>query len=55
MSDYRQVLIKCYIVVPSGKCPFYEKLIEPEIGIIELVDTKKEISIKRIQTGYTSK
>lgn len=46
MSDYRQVFNKCYIVVPSGKCPFYEKLIEPEIGIIELVDTKRRLALK---------
>lgn len=37
MNDYKSVFNKSYIVVTSENRAFYENIIEPEVGIIELI------------------
>lgn len=45
MSDYKKVFNKCYIVVASEDLGYYESIVEPSIGIIELYYDRGRIKI----------
>ena len=45
MKDYKKVLNKCYVVVASEELSYYESLVEPTTGIIELFYDRGRIKI----------
>lgn len=55
MDDYKRIFNKCYIVIPSGKAVFYEKMVEPETGIIELIYTRGRLALKEYRPATAQK
>ena len=53
MDDYKRIFNKCYVVVPSGKALIYEKLVEPETGIIELIYNRGRLNLKEYRPATT--
>ena len=45
MEDYKKVFNKCYIVVASEETGYYERIVEPTIGIIELYTDRGRIKL----------
>ena len=45
MGDYKKVFNKCYIVVASEDLGYYESIVEPTIGIIELFYDRGRIKL----------
>lgn len=49
MADYKKVFNKCYIVVASEELGYYENLVEPTIGIIELFYDRGRIKLNEFR------
>ena len=54
MEDYKKVFNKCYIVVASEDIGYYESLIEPTTGIIELYYDRGRIKINEYRQAFTN-
>jgi hypothetical protein len=51
IEDYKRIFNKCYIVVTSKNIPYYENIIEQEIGIIELCIQKGKLILKEYRAA----
>jgi len=54
IEDYKKVFNKCYIVVASEDIVYYEKLVEPTTGIIELYYDRGRIKINEYRKAVTN-
>ncbi len=54
MGDYKKVFNKCYIVVSSEDIGYYEGLVEPTTGIIELYYDRGRIKINEYRKAITN-
>ena len=54
MEDYKKVFNKCYIVVASEDIGYYENLIEPTTGIIELYYDRGRVKINEYRKAITN-
>lgn len=49
MADYKKVFNKCYIVVASEELGYYENLVEPTTGIIELFYDRGRVKLNEFR------
>lgn len=51
MSDYKKVFNKCYIVVASEDVGYYENIVDPTTGIVELIVQRGKIKLKEYRSA----